>query len=185
MILLENLPARAEMADAHADPDDPVATGTGREKYTLYLQILSDAAMESIFHAVNDQVRTGIRFRTPSYTAGHGYGRNYEDDPSPADKKQGQSRSIHVAYVDVGSCNGCDIEILACLAPAMTLNSTASSSTIILARQMFFLSSVRIPLDGRRNLPCSGRRFRIPRQRSLLATAPSPGACLIEGESFR
>jgi len=34
--------------------------GTGREKYTLYLQILSDAAMESIFHAVNDQVRTGI-----------------------------------------------------------------------------------------------------------------------------
>ncbi|MDD1647694.1 MAG: hypothetical protein LUQ42_00250 [Methanomicrobiales archaeon] len=28
-----------------------------------------------------------------------------------------RSRSIHVAYVDVGSCNGCDIEILACLAP--------------------------------------------------------------------
>ena len=28
-----------------------------------------------------------------------------------------RSRSIHVAYVDVGSCNGCDIEVLACLAP--------------------------------------------------------------------
>ena len=28
-----------------------------------------------------------------------------------------RSRSIHVAYVDLGSCNGCDIEILACLAP--------------------------------------------------------------------
>ncbi|MCX6694212.1 MAG: hypothetical protein NT074_06665 [Methanomicrobiales archaeon] len=28
-----------------------------------------------------------------------------------------RQRSIHVAYVDVGSCNGCDIEILACLAP--------------------------------------------------------------------
>lgn len=28
-----------------------------------------------------------------------------------------RSRSIHVSYVDVGSCNGCDIEILACLAP--------------------------------------------------------------------
>jgi energy-converting hydrogenase A subunit N len=28
-----------------------------------------------------------------------------------------RARSIHVAYVDVGSCNGCDIEILACLAP--------------------------------------------------------------------
>ncbi len=28
-----------------------------------------------------------------------------------------RSRSIHVCYVNVGSCNGCDIEILACLAP--------------------------------------------------------------------
>jgi len=28
-----------------------------------------------------------------------------------------RSRSIHVAYVDVGSCNGCDIEVLAMLAP--------------------------------------------------------------------
>ncbi len=28
-----------------------------------------------------------------------------------------RSRSIHVCYVDVGSCNGCDIEVLACLSP--------------------------------------------------------------------
>ncbi|MDI9633553.1 MAG: hypothetical protein QFX32_05795 [Methanolinea sp.] len=28
-----------------------------------------------------------------------------------------RARSIHVAYVDVGSCNGCDIEVLACLSP--------------------------------------------------------------------
>ncbi|MHC1626021.1 MAG: NADH-quinone oxidoreductase subunit B family protein [Methanoculleaceae archaeon] len=28
-----------------------------------------------------------------------------------------RSKSIHVAYVDTGSCNGCDIEVLACLAP--------------------------------------------------------------------
>ena len=28
-----------------------------------------------------------------------------------------RSRSIHVCFVDVGSCNGCDIEVLACLAP--------------------------------------------------------------------
>ncbi len=28
-----------------------------------------------------------------------------------------RSKSIHVSYVDVGSCNGCDIEVLACLAP--------------------------------------------------------------------
>lgn len=28
-----------------------------------------------------------------------------------------RSKSIHVAYVDVGSCNGCDIEVLACLSP--------------------------------------------------------------------
>jgi energy-converting hydrogenase A subunit M len=59
MILLENLPARAEMADSFADQDDPVARELGREKYTRYLQILSDAAMESIFHAVSDRVRTG------------------------------------------------------------------------------------------------------------------------------
>lgn len=59
MILLENLPARAEMADAHADQDDPVALALGREKYTLYLQIISGAAMEFIFHAVSDRVRAG------------------------------------------------------------------------------------------------------------------------------
>jgi energy-converting hydrogenase A subunit M len=59
MILLENLPARVEMADAHADQDDPVALVLGREKYTLYLQIMSGAAMESIFHAVSDRVRAG------------------------------------------------------------------------------------------------------------------------------
>jgi len=28
-----------------------------------------------------------------------------------------RSRSIHVSYIDVGSCNGCDIEVLACLTP--------------------------------------------------------------------
>jgi hypothetical protein len=60
MMLLENLPARAEMADAHADPNDPVARALGKEKYTLYLQIVSNAAMESIFHAVSDRGRTGV-----------------------------------------------------------------------------------------------------------------------------
>ena len=59
MILLENLPARAEMADAYGDQDDPVARALGREKYTLYLQIISGATMESIFHTVSDRVRTG------------------------------------------------------------------------------------------------------------------------------
>jgi energy-converting hydrogenase A subunit M len=59
MMLLENLPARAEMAEAHADQDDPVARALGREKYSLYLQIMSVAAMESIFHAVSDRVRAG------------------------------------------------------------------------------------------------------------------------------
>lgn len=28
-----------------------------------------------------------------------------------------RSRSIHVCVVDTGSCNGCDIEVLACLSP--------------------------------------------------------------------
>lgn len=32
-------------------------------------------------------------------------------------KNQVRSRSIHVCVVDTGSCNGCDIEVLACLAP--------------------------------------------------------------------
>jgi len=32
-------------------------------------------------------------------------------------KNKVRSKSIHVSYVNVGSCNGCDIEILACLAP--------------------------------------------------------------------
>lgn len=60
MMLLENLPARAEMADVHADQDDPVARELGREKYTRYLQILPDVTMESIFHAVSDRVHAGI-----------------------------------------------------------------------------------------------------------------------------
>lgn len=32
-------------------------------------------------------------------------------------KNKVRSKSIHVSYINVGSCNGCDIEILACLAP--------------------------------------------------------------------
>ncbi|MDT8358087.1 MAG: NADH-quinone oxidoreductase subunit B family protein [Methanomicrobiaceae archaeon] len=32
-----------------------------------------------------------------------------------------RSRSIHVSFVDVGSCNGCDIEVLACLSPRYDL----------------------------------------------------------------
>jgi hypothetical protein len=59
MMLLENLPARAEMADVHADPDDTVARALGREKYTLYLRMIPSASMESIFHAVNDRIRAG------------------------------------------------------------------------------------------------------------------------------
>lgn len=59
MLLLENLPARAEMAEANADRDNPVAQALGREKYTLYLQIITGAAMESIFHAVSDRIHAG------------------------------------------------------------------------------------------------------------------------------
>jgi len=59
MMLLENLPARAEMADAYADCDDPVARALGREKYTRYLQLLPDGTMEHIFREVSDRIRTG------------------------------------------------------------------------------------------------------------------------------
>ena len=62
MIQLENLPARAEMADVHADLGDAVARALGREKYSVYLPILSSAAMESIFNEVNTRVHTGTPF---------------------------------------------------------------------------------------------------------------------------
>ena len=60
MIQLENLPARAEMAEVHADPGDAVARALGREKYSVYLQILSGAAMDAIFREVNARVHTGL-----------------------------------------------------------------------------------------------------------------------------
>ena len=64
MMLLENLPARAEMADAYADQDDPVSRALGREKFSQYLQIIPPATMESIFQVVCDQVHTGIPMET-------------------------------------------------------------------------------------------------------------------------
>jgi hypothetical protein len=59
MIQLENLPARAEMADDHADQGDAVARALGREKYSLYLRILSGAAMDAIFTEVDARVQSG------------------------------------------------------------------------------------------------------------------------------
>ena len=60
MIQLENLPARAEMAEAHADPDNPVARALGREKYSTYLRILNGAAIDAIFRDVSARVHAGI-----------------------------------------------------------------------------------------------------------------------------
>ena len=59
MIQLENLPARAEMADAHADQGNIVARALGREKYSLYLRIVSGTAMDAIFRDVNARVQAG------------------------------------------------------------------------------------------------------------------------------
>jgi energy-converting hydrogenase A subunit M len=59
MIQLENLPARAEMADDHADLGDAVARALGREKYSVYLRIVSGAAMDAIFREVDARVHTG------------------------------------------------------------------------------------------------------------------------------
>jgi hypothetical protein len=59
MIQLENLPARAEMAEAHADPDNPVARALGREKYSTYLRILNGAAIDAIFRDVSARVHAG------------------------------------------------------------------------------------------------------------------------------
>lgn len=62
MIQMENLPARAEMADLHGDQSNPVARALGREKYTQYLQILPDPAMESIYREVHDRIDAGTPF---------------------------------------------------------------------------------------------------------------------------
>ncbi len=59
MIQLENLPARAEMAEDHADKGDAVARALGREKYTVYLRILPGAAMDAIFSEVTTRVHAG------------------------------------------------------------------------------------------------------------------------------
>jgi energy-converting hydrogenase A subunit M len=59
MIQLENLPARAEMADVHADQGDAFARALGREKYSVYLRFLSCAAMDAIFSEVTTRVHTG------------------------------------------------------------------------------------------------------------------------------
>jgi energy-converting hydrogenase A subunit M len=59
MILLENLPARAEAAQTELSNSNEVATALGKEKYTLYIPILPVAAMDSIFRDVNERVRTG------------------------------------------------------------------------------------------------------------------------------
>jgi hypothetical protein len=60
MILLENLPARAEVADSRARSFDEIARSLGREKYTVYIPIVPVAAMDAIFHAVNECVYTGM-----------------------------------------------------------------------------------------------------------------------------
>lgn len=59
MIQLENLPARAEMADDHADHGDALARALGREKYSVYLRIVSGATMDAIFREVDARVHTG------------------------------------------------------------------------------------------------------------------------------
>ena len=106
------------MADSFADRDDPVARELGREKYSRYLQMIPDAAMESIFHAVSDRVA----YRYPRKRCHRVWKRKDTGGITKMTllqriKNKVRARSIHVAYVDVGSCNGCDIEVLACLAP--------------------------------------------------------------------
>ena len=59
MIQLENLPARAEMAEDHADQGDAVARALGREKYSVYLRIVSGAVMDAIFREVDARVHKG------------------------------------------------------------------------------------------------------------------------------
>ena len=62
MILLENLPARAEAAGTIRSNNNDVAAALGKEKYTRYIPILPVAAMDLIFHDVNERVRTGTPF---------------------------------------------------------------------------------------------------------------------------
>ena len=59
MILLENLPARAEAAREKLSQSDELAAALGKEKYTIYIPILPVATMDSIFHDVIEHIRTG------------------------------------------------------------------------------------------------------------------------------
>ena len=59
MILLENLPARAEAAGTDLSKGNGVAAALGKEKYTIYIPILPVAVMDSIFRDVNERMRTG------------------------------------------------------------------------------------------------------------------------------
>ncbi len=85
-----------------------------------------------------------------------------------------RSRSIHVAYVDVGSCNGCDIEVLACLAPRYDIeqygiyvhNNPPREADVLLV-----IGSVTPP-SGWTNSARSGIRSRIRKLPLPSATAP-------------
>ena len=59
MILLENLPARAEAAREKLSQSDELAAALGKEKYTIYIPILPVATMDSIFRDVIEHIRTG------------------------------------------------------------------------------------------------------------------------------
>lgn len=60
MLMLENLPARAESADIHDQASDALTRALGRVRYTVYIPIVPVAAMDAIFHDVNERVRTGM-----------------------------------------------------------------------------------------------------------------------------
>jgi energy-converting hydrogenase A subunit M len=60
MILLENLPARAEAAAADCPSNNDLATGLGRTKYAVYIPIVTVAAMDAIFYDANERVLAGM-----------------------------------------------------------------------------------------------------------------------------
>lgn len=62
MIQLENLPARAEMAEKESVQEDALWTALGREKYTTFLQIVSRDEMDRIYTQTAEKILSGMPF---------------------------------------------------------------------------------------------------------------------------
>ncbi|MCK9277306.1 MAG: DUF1959 domain-containing protein [Methanoculleus sp.] len=59
MSLLENIEARWEMGQQHADGDDPVAEELGRELFTRFIPLVDPGTMQSIYNETKAMMTDG------------------------------------------------------------------------------------------------------------------------------